>query len=187
MGALTSLIVGLVWQFIQGEFIHFTGMIDMLLNIVQYILCGCILSVYAQMIFFSYLILHYIASALFKRGWVYIQLLCTLITLLDIVFLRVLLHHNDIFGGQGIKNTDLLLGCLVLLIAYIVTYYKVKATNETALIPTLFFMIVITIVETLFAFHIGSAALWLVYITVVVCNSYQILMLHRLLGTTATS
>ncbi|TQR40734.1 KinB-signaling pathway activation protein [Paenibacillus popilliae] len=182
IGGAISLVIGLALQVFQGEMGNFRGPVDILLNVLQLILSGCMISVYSQMGFFAYLTLNYIAIGLFKKGWPYIQVLLTVIALLDLMFLRMLLGNRP-EGVRGGGYEDIVLGLVVLVLAVAVSYWKVKATNATALIPTLFFMIAITTVETLSALNIGNMATWFVYIPLAICNAYQILMLHRLVGT----
>lgn len=182
IGGAISLVIGLALQVFQGEMGNFRGPVDILLNVLQLFLSGCMISVYSQMGFFAYLTLNYIAIGLFKKGWPYVQVLLTVIALLDLMFLRMLLGNRP-EGVRGGSYEDIMLGIVVLVLAVVVSYLKVKATNATALIPTLFFMIAITTVETLSALNIGNMATWFVYIPLVICNAYQILMLHRLVGT----
>lgn len=182
IGGAISLVIGLALQVFQGEMGNFRGPVDILLNVLQLILSGCMISVYSQMGFFAFLTLNYIAIGLFKKGWPYVQVLLTVIALLDLMFLRMLLGNRP-EGVRGGGYEDIVLGIVVLVLAVVVSYLKVKATNATALIPTLFFMIAITSVETLSALNIGNMATWFVYIPLAICNAYQILMLHRLVGT----
>ena len=182
IGGAISLVIGLALQVFQGEMGNFRGPVDILLNVLQLILSGCMISVYSQMGFFAYLTLNYIAIGLFKKGWPYVQVLLTVIALLDLMFLRMLLGNRP-EGVRGGGYEDIVLGLVVLVLAVAVSYWKVKATNAKALIPTLFFMSAITTVETLSALNIGNMATWFVYIPLAICNAYQILMLHRLVGT----
>lgn len=182
IGGGITLVIGLSLQVVQGEFQNFNGPIDGVLNVVQLILSGFTVSVYSQMGFFAYLTLNFIAIGLFKKSWPYIQVVLTVIALLDLMFLRMLLTDNTSQRGGDAMN-DMLLGLAVLAVALIVGYFKVKATNKTAFIPTLFFMIAITTVETLSALNISGIATWYVYLPLAACNAYQVLMLNRILGT----
>ncbi|MFL1676746.1 KinB-signaling pathway activation protein [Paenibacillus dendritiformis] len=182
IGGGITLVMGLSLQIIQGEFQNFNGPIDGVLNVVQLILSGFTVSVYSQMGFFAYLTLNFIAIGLFKKTWPYIQVVLTVIALLDLMFLRMLLADNTSQRGGDAMN-DILLGLAVLAVALIVGYFKVKATNRTGFIPTLFFMIAITTVETLSALNISGIATWYVYLPLAACNAYQVLMLNRILGT----
>ncbi|BFH11788.1 KinB-signaling pathway activation protein [Paenibacillus melissococcoides] len=182
IGGGITLVMGLSLQIIQGEFQNFNGPMDGVLNVVQLILSGFTVSVYSQMGFFAYLTLNFIAIGLFKKTWPYIQVVLTVIALLDLMFLRMLLADNGSQRGGDAMN-DILLGLAVLAVALIVGYFKVNATNRTAFIPTLFFMIAITTVETLSALNISGIATWYVYLPLAACNAYQVLMLNRILGT----
>lgn len=182
IGGGITLVMGLSLQIIQGEFKNFNGPMDGVLNVVQLILSGFTVSVYSQMGFFAYLTLNFIAIGLFRKTWPYIQVALTVIALLDLMFLRMLLADNGTQRGGDAMN-DILLGLAVLAVALIVGYFKVKATNRTAFIPTLFFMIAITTVETLSALNISGIATWYVYLPLAACNAYQVLMLNRILAT----
>ncbi|BFH71022.1 MAG: KinB-signaling pathway activation protein [Paenibacillus dendritiformis] len=182
IGGGITLVMGLSLQIIQGEFQNFNGPMDGVLNVVQLILSGFTVSVYSQMGFFAYLTLNFIAIGLFRKTWPYIQVALTVIALLDLMFLRMLLADNGTQRGGDAMN-DILLGLAVLAVALIVGYFKVKATNRTAFIPTLFFMIAITTVETLSALNISGIATWYVYLPLAACNAYQVLMLNRILAT----
>lgn len=181
IGGGTSLIIELSLQIFQGEMSNFKGFLDLLFNVLQLILSGCMISVYSQMGFFAYLMLHYIAINLFKKGWPYIQVLFTMIALFDLMFLRTLLANKLGEGVEGRRYEDMLLGVVVFGFASIVCYLKVRATNLTAFIPTLFFMITITTIEMLAVLPIGNRATRFVYIPLAVCNAYQILILNRML------
>ncbi|WP_042227058.1 KinB-signaling pathway activation protein [Paenibacillus popilliae] len=181
IGGGITLVMGLSLQFIQGEFQNFNGLMDGVLNVVQLILSGFTISVYSQMGFFAYLTLNFIAIGLFKKTWTYIQVVLTVIALLDLMFLRMLLADNRSQRGGDAMN-DILLGLAMLAVALIVGHFKVKASNRTAFIPTLFFMIAITTVETLSVLNISRIAAWYVYLPLTACNAYQVLMLNRILG-----
>lgn len=77
---------------------------------------------------------------------------------------------------------DLLLGLAILIVAVAVAYFKAKATNVTAWVPTLFFMIAVTIVEMVGGLKINenNATIFIV-VPLLACNAYQILILHKVL------
>jgi KinB signaling pathway activation protein len=65
----------------------------------------------------------------------------------------------------------------------IVAYIKSKETNKKAFVPALFFMVVVTILEWVPALRINDTDwLYLMVIPLLLCNSYQLLVLHRLIG-----
>lgn len=176
VGGAVMLLTGLSMQLFQQELTKFNGPMDILMNIFLFGIIGLLISVYAQMGFFAYLTLNYIALGFFKKSWPYIQIVITVFVILDLMFLRTLLGHDrDILA-------DIMLGVALLVVAVVVTYFKAKATNSLAVIPTLFFMIAGTTVETLSALNVSHMATWFVFIPLVACNAYQILMLHRVLG-----
>lgn len=182
IGGGMSLLSGLSLQIFQDEMGNFNSLVDFLLNIVQLLLSGCMISIYSQMGFFAYLTLHYIALGLFKKSWPYIQLLLTMMALFDFMFLRMLLVDKPNEEGRGSSYEDIMLAIVIFGVALFVCYLKVKATNASALIATLFFMTTITIVEMLATLPIRNITTWwFMYIPLVLCNAYQILILHHIL------
>ncbi len=175
VGGAVMLLTGLSMQLFQQELGNLRGIADVFVNLFQLSISGFMISVYAQMGFFAYLTLNYIALGLFKKGWQYIQVVLTVFVLLDVMFLRTML------GEERDIASDVIIGLAMLAVAIVVTIFKVKGTNRGAFIPTMFFMIVATTIETLSALNVSHMATWFVFIPLVSCNAYQILILHRLL------
>ncbi|PYI50102.1 KinB-signaling pathway activation protein [Paenibacillus flagellatus] len=140
------------------------------------------IAVLSQMGFFAYLTVRFVALNLFRGKllyWDILQVILIIVALFDIVYLRYTGAAND---GNGSWVQYILLPIVILLVSIAVTYRKVKETNRRALIPTLFFMSVATILEAVPAFNLNEAT----YTTIMVapllaCNAWQILLLHRLL------
>ncbi|MRN57074.1 KinB-signaling pathway activation protein [Paenibacillus monticola] len=176
IGAGGAVIAGLALQTVNGR-IDFKSVADFWLYPLILFGYGVLVSVYAQLGFFAYLILNYMGIGVFPRKiWQYIQLVLAVLALLELIFLRTFV------GGDRDVISDLVLGISILLTALIVTYFKVKSTNASAWIPTFFFMSAISIVEIIGVLRIGvdSATVFIV-VPLVACNAFQILMLHRVL------
>lgn len=176
IGAGGAVIAGLALQFVNGK-IDFKSVGDFFLYPLILLGYGMLVSVYSQLGFFAYLILNYMGNGVFpQKVWKYIQLVLSVLALLELIFLRT------VVGGERNVMSDLILGIFILLAAIIVSYFKVKSTNISALIPTLFFMTAISIVEVIGVLRIGvdSATVFIV-VPLIACNAFQILMLHRIL------
>lgn len=176
IGAGGAVIAGLALQFVNGK-IDFKSVGDFFLYPLILLGYGMLVSVYSQLGFFAYLILNYMGNGVFpQKVWKYIQLVLSVLALLELIFLRA------VVGGERNVMSDLILGIVILLAAIIVSYFKVKSTNISALIPTLFFMTAISIVEVIGVLRIGvdSATVFIV-VPLIACNAFQILMLHRIL------
>lgn len=170
------MVAGLALQIVNGR-IDFKSIADFFLYPLILFGYGMLVSVYAQLGFFAYLILNYMGIGVFPRKvWKYIQLVLSVLALLELIFLRT------VVGGERNVMSDLILGIVILLSAIIVSYFKVKSTNTSAWIPTLFFMTAISIVEIIGVLRIGvdSATVFIV-VPLIACNAFQILMLHRIL------
>ncbi|MGN7765603.1 KinB-signaling pathway activation protein [Paenibacillus sp. 22594] len=176
IGAGGAVIAGLLLQVVNGG-IDFKSTADSLIYPLILLGYGMLVSVYAQLGFFAYLILNYMGIGVFPRKvWQYIQIILSLLALLELIFLRTFVG-----GGRNVVS-DLLLGIGILLTAIIVAYFKVRSTNRSAWIPTFFFLTAITIVEIIGVLRIGvdSATVFIV-VPLIACNAFQILMLHRIL------
>ncbi|CAM3086413.1 KinB-signaling pathway activation protein [Paenibacillus sediminis] len=176
VGAVASLITGVILKWTeQGT--QLKGFADVIMLGVLLLGSGIMVSIYSQMGFFAYLMMNYMAVGVFsKRVWQYIQLGLAALALLELMFFRIFV------GGQTDRLSDIVLGIVILLTAVIVAYYKVKGTNASAFIPTLFFMITGTIVEVIGVLSIGvNNATVFIVIPLLACNAYQILLLHRIL------
>lgn len=145
------------------------------------VLIGATISVLSQMGFFSYLIIRYIAIGIFrsKRLWEYVQLFL----IADTVFAMIYLPYAS-FAGPGESIASYLAIPLALLAAaLLISYWKVKQTNRNAFVPTLFFMYTVTALEAVIALRQNSLPLDLYMLAVlVVCNGWQIMLLHKLVG-----
>src|SRR3954454_4136338 len=146
VGGLTTAIVGFIvrWNEFQPYFTEFQ-IIDILSTLIWLIVMGFLFSVISQMGFFAYLTVHRFGLGIFKSAslWNSVQVVLVLFGLFDLVYLR---YVNFARSGDSILpyfGPALLL----LVVALVVAWYKVKQTNRGASIPSLFFMIVATLVE----------------------------------------
>lgn len=152
------------------------GIADFMLYLLILFGSGVMISVYSQMGFFAYLILNYMGKGVFpRRGWQIVQIVLTVLALLDLMFLRLFV------GGGRERISDIVLGLIILAAAIVTAYVKVKQTHISALVPTLFFMIAVTAVETIGVLRIDvNAATIFIVIPLLLCNAYQMLILHKL-------
>ncbi|MEK7018573.1 KinB signaling pathway activation protein KbaA [Bacillus sp. FSL R9-9410] len=142
---------------------------------------GFIFSVISQMGFFAYLTIHRFGLGMFRSSslWNAVQLFFIAFVLFDFVYLRSVLIAN---GEVSLGNNILVAGMLFVFGA-IVAYIKSKETNKKAFVPALFFMVVVTILEWVPALRINDTDwLYLMVIPLLLCNAYQVLVLHRLIG-----
>ncbi|PGB76599.1 KINB signaling pathway activation protein [Bacillus toyonensis] len=145
---------------------------------------GFIFSVISQMGFFAYLTIHRFGLGMFRSSslWNVVQLFFIAFVLFDFVYLRSVLIAN---GEVSLGNNILVAGILFVFGA-IVAYIKSKETNKKAFVPALFFMVVVTILEWVPALRINDTDwLYLMVIPLLLCNAYQLLILHRLIGKTS--
>ncbi|WP_145336450.1 KinB-signaling pathway activation protein [Paenibacillus xylanexedens] len=174
IGAAGALGTGLIMMLVNGE--KMNGIADFMLYLLILFGSGVMISVYSQMGFFAYLILNYMGKGVFpRRGWQIVQVVLTVLALLDLMFLRLFV------GGGRERISDIVLGLIILAAAIVTAYVKVKQTHISALVPTLFFMIAVTAVETIGVLRIDvNAATVFIVIPLLLCNAYQMLILHKL-------
>lgn len=187
LGGISTVIIGFVleWDKYNEFFQNFDG--KEILAVSFWLMgVGFIFSVISQMGFFAYLTIHRFGLGMFRSSslWNAVQLFFIAFVLFDFVYLRSVLIAN---GEVSLGNNILVAGMLFVFGA-IVAYVKSKETNKKAFVPALFFMVVVTILEWVPALRINDTDwLYLMVIPLLLCNAYQLLVLHRLIGKTSKS
>lgn len=179
IGGIVSLATGMVLLISDREFMSGMDAGGFLFNAVKMFGAGTMYSVVSQMGFFAYLTLNYIALAIFGRKglWKAVQAIVTIVVLVDLVILP-LIQFEEPYSAWYYLPVPLFLA----IGAWIVGHYKVKATNSSAWIPTLFFIITATSLEAVPALRENSLAVALqVLLPLFACNAWQIMKLHVLL------
>ncbi|KAA0760201.1 KINB signaling pathway activation protein [Bacillus sp. AR2-1] len=187
LGGISTVIIGFVleWDKYAKFFQNFDG--EEILAVSFWLMgVGFIFSVISQMGFFAYLTIHRFGLGMFRSPslWNAVQLFFIAFVLFDFVYLRSVLIAN---GEVSLGNNILVAGVLFVFGA-IVAYIKSKETNRKAFVPALFFMVVVTILEWVPALRINDTDwLYLMVIPLLLCNAYQLLILHRLIGKASKS
>lgn len=148
--------------------------------IIWYLLYGLLFSIISQAGFFAYLFINRFGIGLFKRYWPTLQISLIVFVIFDLVY----------FPYKGDNDIALYLFILmaVAIFAYgfVIAKIKAKETHQRAFVPALFFMVVITTIEWIPGLMTGEVNYALLMIlSLLACNTYQLLMLHRLSGTIA--
>ncbi|MFB6731090.1 KinB signaling pathway activation protein KbaA [Bacillus mobilis] len=182
LGGISTVILGFVleWDKYAKFFQNFDGR-EILAVSFWLMGVGFIFSVISQMGFFAYLTIHRFGLGMFRSPslWNAVQVFFIAFVLFDFVYLRSVLIAN---GEVSLGNNILVAGVLFMFGA-IVAYIKSKETNKKAFVPALFFMVVVTILEWVPALRINDTDwLYLMVIPLLLCNAYQLLILHRLIG-----
>jgi KinB signaling pathway activation protein len=180
IGGLTTAIVGFIvrWSEFQPYFTELK-IPDILSAIIWLIGMGFLFSVISQMGFFAYLTVHRFGLGIFKSAflWNGVQVILILVVVSDFVYLRYISFAK---AGDSILPY-IGLAFLVLLISLAIAYFKMRQTNKGAFIPALFFMVVATIIEWVPVLRVNETSwVFLMMVTLFACNSYQILVLHKL-------
>jgi KinB signaling pathway activation protein len=176
IGALAAVITGVCMQLNDPEFrnIATDGWVY---NIIMMSLIGLTFGAFAHMGFFAYLMLNYIARSIFKRPylWIALQGFLALFVLAEIAYWT--------YDSNFPSNTFWAVPLLLLIASLVVAWRKTHETSSGAWIPTLFFLVAITVLEGIPAFRTGEiSSLMFQLIPIFVCNTYQIMQLHRILG-----
>lgn len=151
-------------------------------NLFNMAIAGMMFGAFAHMGFFAYLMLNYIARSIIKRPyyWVALQGFIAAFVLAEIAFWT----HDSDFPAATFWAVPLAMAAGALAVGY----WKVKETSAGAWLPTLFYMIAVTSVEAVPGFQSGKIlSLVFTLIPLFVCNTYQILRLHRILAKPASA
>ncbi|PEC87145.1 KinB signaling pathway activation protein KbaA [Bacillus cereus] len=187
LGGISTVIIGFVleWDKYAKFFQNFDG--KEILAVSFWLMgVGFIFSVISQMGFFAYLTIHRFGLGMFRSSslWNAVQLFFIAFVLFDFVYLRSVLIAN----GEVSLGNNILVAGILFVFGTMVAYVKSKETNKKAFVPALFFMVVVTILEWVPALRINDTDwLYLMVIPLLLCNAYQLLILHRLIGKTSKS
>ena len=180
IGGLTTAIVGLIvrWNEFQPIFADIK-IVEILSVLVWLIVMGFLFSVISQMGFFAYLTVHRFGLGIFKSVslWNGVQAVLIIFVLFDLVYLR---YQSFAKSGDSILPY-IGVAAFLLAVSLFVAWIKAKETNKEAFIPALFFMIVVTVIEWVPVLRVNEHSwFYLMLFALLVCNAYQILILHKL-------
>lgn len=172
--------VGLITSFfvMSSEYIAILKPFDFmeLIGLLLFFLgLGLVFSVVSQTGFFAYLFIHRYGQGFFRSYWPTVQLLIIAFVIFDLIYFPYK-------GAEGKISllTFILMTSFIVIFALIVAQIKVKKTNRTAFVPTLFVMIVITALEWSLVLRTSDLNyMILMLMPLLVANAYQILILHE--------
>jgi KinB signaling pathway activation protein len=143
-------------------------------NVIGMSLVGATLGAFSHMVFFGYLIVQMIGQAMLRNKWQYVQVS---VTVLSCMYTITFAAPQSIADGFRAAIFPLLL----ILCAVPIVWWKVRMTHKRAIIPSLFLLIAVTLLETVPALrqHNGYA-IAMMAAPLFVCNAWQLLLLHRL-------
>mgnify|MGYP001212126850 FL=1 len=180
IGGMTTAAVGMVLNWKEfGNLLLRLKIVEFMAVLLWHIGVGFIFSVISQAGFFAYLTVHRFGLGIFRSLWNAVQLVLIMFVLFDLVYFRYMA-----FAASGASIMPYILTALfVLMVGLAAAYAKSVQTNKGAFIPALFFMVVVTVVEWFPVLRINDQDwLYLMLIPLLVCNAYQLLILHKLTG-----
>ncbi len=178
IGAAAALAAGIVLQ-LTDQNLQMPGVSGLSFNLFEMLLAGLMFSVLSQMGFFAYLMLNYIAISIVRQKywWNLIQVFLIIVVMFDTAYLRYINFEEKVLWSY------MVLPLLLLAAGWGVSYWKVRMTNASAWIPTLFLMSAITAIESVPALKVNNpASTFFMVIPLFACNSWQILQLHKLVA-----
>lgn len=136
---------------------------------------GLVFSVISQTGFFAYLFIHRYGQNFFRSFWPTVQWLLIAFVVFDLVYFPY--KGAD---GEIPLFVFILMTAFIVIVSLIVARVKVKKTNRTAFVPTLFVMIVITALEWSLVLRAGDLDyMLLMLMPLLASNAYQVLVLHE--------
>jgi len=179
LGIVLAMLVGFIMQVTDPDY-EFPFLSAIGFNFFNMALAGATIGVLSQMGFFAYLIVKWIAIGLFrsKAIWDTLQLVLVAVAIGDLAYLR-----HAYFGKDEAFWPFLILPLIILVVAIAVAYWKTKLTSWSAFIPTLFIMSALTILEAVPALRLeGSVSTIFTLVPLMACNAWQVLILHKIVG-----
>jgi len=168
IGAGVSMVLGLTMLLTDQEF-GFLGIKATGFNLIMMFLAGTVIGAFSQMCFFAYLTLNYIALSVFRKKYLW-NALQGYTTIFAVFLLGYVLYE-----GRLNNWFFWVLPLCLFLMSLAVAWFKVKQTNRSAFIPTMFLMFVVTSIEAYPAIqgenNIG--AIIFMMLPLFACNLYQ--------------
>lgn len=125
--------------------------------------------------FFAYLFIHRFGQGFFRSFWPTVQILFILFAIFDLIYFSYRAGRGEVPLLFYILMTVVIIG-----FSLIIARVKVKQTNRTAFVPTMFFMIVITALELSLVLRAADVKYIILMLTpVLAANGYQIIALHE--------
>ncbi len=177
IGGVSSVVLGMILE--RGTLFG-SGFNNILVGLAWNFGLGLLFSAVAQMGFFAYLTVHNVGLGVFKSLWPYVQVVLIAFAFFDLIYFRYTTFAVE--GESVISYVWIPLGILVY--ALIVAYFKVRETNRSAAIPTVFVIFVVTVIEWIPALKQNNlTGMFYMLIPLLICNTWQIMLLHRLTKT----
>ncbi len=154
---------------------NFVGLLGVMLFFIGH---GLLYSAVSQTGFFAYLYVHRLGLSIFRSFWPTVQIVLIAFVVFDLIYFP---YKNS--NGEVSLIWFILAAAALVLYSWIVAKIKAKETKKHAFVPALFFMVAFTIVEWVPALRIGLVGAefsLIMVITLLACNTYQLLILHRL-------
>ncbi|MTW88197.1 KinB-signaling pathway activation protein [Virgibacillus dakarensis] len=149
---------------------------DLLGVLVFFIGLGFVFSLVSQTGFFAYLFINRFGLGIFRSFWPTVQVLLIAFVIFDLVY-----FPYSASDGEGSLLVSMLIAAGILIYGWIIAKIKARETNQRAFIPALFLMVVMTTVEWVPGLRTsGTEYAWLMIVPLLVCNTYQLLILHRI-------
>lgn len=141
---------------------------------------GLLFGAISLALFFSYQFIHNMAMQILGKWlWQAIQLLLILLAGIDLAYLRYINYPEQEVSFWPFLDWTL----IILVFAATGAWLKVKFTNPAAAVPSVFFLVVATIVGAYYAFKTyDNALIWFIVLPVYAGNLWQLLMLPRYLS-----
>ncbi|MFD1738324.1 KinB-signaling pathway activation protein [Bacillus salitolerans] len=179
VGGISTIILGFIIRWSEYQPFFSTFNIKEILSITFWLLgLGFIFSVISQMGFFAYLTVHRFGLGIFKSLWSPVQIILIVFVIFDLVYFR----FQWFAQSEESILAYVLFPILIFTYGLIVAYIKKSQTNKHAFIPAMFFMVVVTTIEWIPALRANEESwLYLMLFPLLICNSYQLLALHKLI------
>jgi len=135
-----------------------------------------VFTVVSQTGFFAYLFVNRLGLGVFRSYWPLVQILLIAFVVFDLVY-----FPYQATDGEVPIFWYILMSGAILVYGLIIAKIKANETNKSAFIPALFFLVVITTVEWIPGMRTeGYDYTIIMIIVLLVCNTYQLLALHRI-------
>lgn len=179
VGGLVSLVASFfVSAGIYSENLSPFNWLGLLGLVLWYVTYGFLYSIISQAGFFAYLFINRFGLGLFRTFWPTIQIGLIAFVVFDLIYFPYQATKGDVSVFWYMLMSFAILGYGI-----VIANIKAKETHKRAFIPALFLMVVMTAVEWVPGLRTeGIDHAIIMIVSLLACNTYQLLVLHRLSG-----
>ena len=168
IGMVIILVTGLIRYLFDPNIVQQFGTDNFVGFLILLLLFGSVYGTFSHIMFFCFLVIN-----LLGRGIIHYRFLWQGVQLIIVISIVVI--------NLAYLQKMYLPALIIIISALVIAYFKSKLTNSSAFVPTFFFMNIGSLLALIPVWSYEAAMLFILP-AVLVCNAWQIMQLHQIVG-----